>query len=108
VARIEGAEMDEDVAHPAPARGERLEGDAPAAGHLGSDGDEASTAGRSGRGAGLAEIADDDRERRAEGLHRGDVAAAEVGVVGRLDNGAREDVERGAARMQVEEGVAQG
>ena len=63
-------------------------------------------AGAGGRGARVAEIGDHHRPRRAEGLGRGDVLLEERRVVARLDDRARQDVERRAAGMEVEERIA--
>jgi hypothetical protein len=104
----EHTQMRQDVAHAPAADGERLQRDRATAAHLAADGDEPRTAGGGGRRARLAQIADDDRHGRVERLDRFDVAAGEARIVGGLDDGARQDVEGRAARMQVEEGIGQG
>ena len=72
----------------------RQERDRAGSGHLRADRDESGPAGGGGGGARLAEIADDHGHRRIEGLDGGDIALVQGWIIGRLDDGARDDVER--------------
>ena len=76
------------------------------AGELGPDGYEAGAAGACGRRALVTEIWNDHRRGRVKDKRGRGVALGERLILGRLDDGARDEVGRRAAGMQVEKRVA--
>lgn len=101
--RFEHAEIGEHVPAPALADAQAVAADPAATGELGADHSQAGAHRRGGRGAGVAEIVDHHGERRVESAHRGDDPSDLCRIGGRLDDRARQDLQRRAPRVQVHE-----
>ena len=100
------AEMRENAADAAAANLQRGKRDGAATAHFGSHRGKAGATGGSRRRPAVAVIADYDDDGGAERLDHRHVAKMMGAIRDRFQHGARQDVERGAAGMQIEKSIA--